>query len=656
MKKENKSVKNRDITQVKDLISQAYKLMHSHPKKCIELSNKALKLSKKLHFEIGQGMAYMHKGLGYFHQSIYNKALKSYLKSESFFLKTNYWFGLRSLYNNIGLVYHEWDNLEKALKYYHKNLKLSEKYNDPKLSSTILNNIGRTYLNPDEYDKAVKYFSESLQVCEESDLPYMKSVCYDNLGKTYLKLGDNEKARNYYDKSISIKKEIDDFSGLDSIYQSIALLHIEKQEYKKALKNLDRALFYADKVNEQTQIANIYLKYAEIYKDLHKKTKQKEFLEKSLKIAEANDYISQKKEVFFEFAQVYEKENKYKTALEFYKKYEKIKGIQSAKKRIRAIEEIKTTLEVEKTEREKEILQQKNNELKLLNKQIMDQKQKLEVAERELQELNHDLEKRVNAEIKKSRKQEQILMQKSKLESLGRMSAGIAHEINQPVGLIKIATQNLFHKFKQKKITEKYLKKKSAFVEENITRINKIIEHIRLFSRDQQQETQQKIDIKEILENALSMIQIQFKNHNITIQNNFENLESGTIGNKYRLEQVFLNLLSNARDSLEDKFDELDDAKKIVIRLKTNNNKIIIEVEDNGCGIEQKYIEHVFEPFYTTKSESKGTGLGLSICYGIIQEMNGSINLESQKGKGTTVSIVLPAYKINNKIKNKDRI
>jgi len=240
-------------------------------------------------------------------------------------------------------------------------------------------------------------------------------------------------------------------------------------------------------------------------------------------------------------------------------------------------------------------------------------------------------------------------MQKSKLESLGRMSAGIAHEINQPVGLIKIATQNLFHKFKQKKITEKYLKNKSAFVEENITRINKIIEHIRLFSRDQQQETQQKIDIKEILENALSMIQIQFKNHNITIQNNFENLESGTIGNKYRLEQVFLNLLSNARDSLEDKFDELDDAKKIVIRLKTNNNKIIIEVEDNGCGIEQKYIEHVFEPFYTTKSESKGTGLGLSICYGIIQEMNGSINLESQKGKGTTVSIVLPAYKINNK-------
>ena len=649
MEKGKNTIENDELNNVRNLISRAYKLMHSDPKKCIELSNKALKLSKKLHFDIGQGMAYMHKGLGYFHQSIYNKALKSYLKSESFFLKTNYWFGLRSLYNNIGLVYHEWDNLEKALKYYHKNLKLAEKYNDPKLSSTILNNIGRIYLNPDEYDKAVKYFNESLQVCEESDLPYMKSVCYDNLGKTYLKLGDNEKARNYYDKSISIKKEIDDFSGLDSIYQSIALLHIEKQEYKKALKNLDQAIFYANKVNEQTQIANIYLKYAEVYQKLHIKIKQREYLGKCLKIAESNDFNSIKREIYKKLADLHENEKNFKSALKFYKKFEEIKDIQFEKKKMRAVEEIKTTMEVERTEREKKILEKKNSELKEMNQQIGEQKQKLEIAERDLKEMNQNLEKKVYDEIKKRREQEQILMQKSKLESLGRMSAGIAHEINQPVGLIKIAIQNLFHKFNQKKITKNYLKEKSDFVEENITRINKIIEHIRLFSRDQQQESPQRIDVKEVIRNTLSMVQIQFRNHNITIQKDFENLKSGTIGNKYRLEQVFLNLLSNARDSLEDKFDELDDAKKIVIRLKTNNKKIIIEVEDNGCGVEQKYIEHVFEPFYTTKSESKGTGLGLSICYGIIQEMNGSINLESQKGKGTTVSIVLPAYKINNK-------
>src|SRR6056297_1804325 len=133
MKKEKKSFENDDIKQVKDLISRAYKLMHSNPKKCIELSNKALKLSKKQNFDVGQGMAYMHKGLGYFHQSVYDNALKNYLKSEGFFKKTNYWYGLRCIYNNIGLVYHQWENLVKALEYYHKDLELVDKYNDPKL-------------------------------------------------------------------------------------------------------------------------------------------------------------------------------------------------------------------------------------------------------------------------------------------------------------------------------------------------------------------------------------------------------------------------------------------------------------------------------------------------------------------------------------------
>ncbi len=114
-----------------------------------------------------------------------------------------------------------------------------------------------------------------------------------------------------------------------------------------------------------------------------------------------------------------------------------------------------------------------------------------------------------------------------------------------------------------------------------------------------------------------------------------------TVGNKYRLEQVILNLLSNARDALAEKFDEFDDAKKITIRLFAETEKIIIEVEDNGCGLEAEFLPNVFDPFFTTKEESKGTGLGLSICYGIISEMNGSISLRSSKGEFTVARIEL---------------
>lgn len=133
MKSKNKSSKDTDLANVRELITQAFGLMNSDPSKCISISKEALQLSDKHQFGIGQGMAYMHIGLGYFHQSDYYNALKNYLKAKPFFKKENYWYGLRSIYNNIGLVYYQWDDLENALKYFHKNLELKSKFDDPKL-------------------------------------------------------------------------------------------------------------------------------------------------------------------------------------------------------------------------------------------------------------------------------------------------------------------------------------------------------------------------------------------------------------------------------------------------------------------------------------------------------------------------------------------
>ena len=467
------------------------------------------------------------------------------------------------------------------------------------------------------------------------------SVNYDNLGKTYLRLGDTLKAEEFYEKSISIKTEIEDYSGLSNVLQNKAMLLMKSKEYKKALKMLDKALDFAIKVNEQSQIAGIYLKYADIYETLNNPEKQKEFLDKSLSITELHHFRSNAMQAYTALSQFYQRKPDYKKALDYNHKSQQIKDFFSDEKKTRAIEEIKTRMEVERTEREKEILQQKNDELEKMNAQILEQKTRLELVEKELKELNQNLEKKVMEETEKRRLQEQIVIQKSKLESLGQMAAGIAHEINQPIGLIKLATQNLFHKFSNKNITEKYLAEKSAFIDENITRVNKIIEHIRLFSRDQQKESIQKIDVIEIMNNALSMVLTQFKNHNITIVEEMEPDLPQTVGNKYRLEQVILNLLSNARDALAEKFDEFDDAKKITIRLFAETEKIIIEVEDNGCGLEAEFLPNVFDPFFTTKEESKGTGLGLSICYGIISEMNGSISLRSSKGEFTVARIEL---------------
>jgi C4-dicarboxylate-specific signal transduction histidine kinase len=141
------------------------------------------------------------------------------------------------------------------------------------------------------------------------------------------------------------------------------------------------------------------------------------------------------------------------------------------------------------------------------------------------------------------------------------------------------------------------------------------------------------------------MMEMQMKNHSIGIDLQLSPIPLIIKGNQYRLEQVLVNLLSNAKYALQEKKNLLNDnGYKMNISIKSflKNNNVVIEVTDNGTGIENGVISKIFNPFFTTKSGKEGTGLGLSISYGIIQEMKGNIEVKSEKGKYTTFVIELP--------------
>ncbi len=632
---------NTALEYVKPLIDEAYRLMHTDPVKCIELSEKALNYSIENNFTVGIGMSYLHIGLGYFHQSDFYAAHKNYILAEPYFKEENFWYGLRVTYNNLGLVYKNWNNYEKALFYYQKNLALEDRLSDPKLTSTILNNIGTIYMDSKNYEKALPYIIESLDTADKIEYFYMSSVASSNLGKIYIELNDHKNAEHYLRNSISIKEKITDYNGMCSVYIHLSSLYEGLENYEKALDLLHTALRFGQKVDNWKKISLVYFSFGEVYKKLGNTEKQKFYLDKCLQLAEAREFKKIAMDAYRLLAEFYQEKHNYKKALLYFTKIQQIKDVLSNENRTRAVEEIKTKMEVERTEREKQVLLQKNDELEIMNREIRKQKDKLEKTEKKLQELNHNLEEKVREEIIRRQKQEQVLIQKSKLESLGQLAAGIAHEINQPLGLINISIQNLFRKVEKEKLSDEYLFEKREFIDQNIDRIKRIIEHIRLFSRDQQNNRNERLDIAETLKNALSMINTQCSNHNINIIQEISTADMATLGNKYRFEQVILNLLSNAKDALEDKFDEYDDNKRIFIRLFLKDKRIFLEIEDNGCGIEKSNLEHVFEPFFTTKSENKGTGLGLSICYGIIQDMDGKISIESSINQFTLLRVEL---------------
>jgi PAS domain S-box-containing protein len=248
-------------------------------------------------------------------------------------------------------------------------------------------------------------------------------------------------------------------------------------------------------------------------------------------------------------------------------------------------------------------------------------------------------------DISQRKKIEQQLIRTERMVSLGEMASAMAHEINQPLLSISLGIENLFLKIKQaNSVDETYFHNKSEKIFEDILRIGRIIDHIRAFSRDHDEYIFTSFNINDSIKNAISMISEQFKHHGIMMTMKLDKKVHPIIGNTYRFEQVILNLLTNAKDALEEKkkTSKSDFEKAIMIRTYQDAKTNYVEVKDNGKGIKPEDIDRIMFPFYTTKEVGKGTGLGLSISFGIIKELNGNIEIESDNLKGTIFRISLP--------------
>lgn len=250
---------------------------------------------------------------------------------------------------------------------------------------------------------------------------------------------------------------------------------------------------------------------------------------------------------------------------------------------------------------------------------------------------------RKRAEEEKRRMQMKMLAS-SKLATLGEISTGVAHEINQPLTYISSLIQSLTRDLKERSIDEEKLEEKLKFASSQVNRIISIINHLRTFGRQYDMQME-KVDFGRILENTLLLLGERIRLRNIKlVRNTGENLPM-VWGNQNQLEQVFINLFQNSIDAFKDKKENAE--IRVDISRLDNREEVQIKFSDNGPGMEGPIREKIFEPFFTTKEVGKGTGLGLSIIYGIIQEHKGDITCESVINKGTTFTIKIPLEKRN---------
>lgn len=249
-------------------------------------------------------------------------------------------------------------------------------------------------------------------------------------------------------------------------------------------------------------------------------------------------------------------------------------------------------------------------------------------------------------DISDRKKMESQIIQSERLTALGEMSAGMAHEINQPLNTLSILFDNILLEARQKhSVGEDYLVSKSEKIFANILRIKNLIDHVREFSRSREGYVLTPYNINDSIANAMSMVSEQFRIKGIRLVTDLDPGLPLVKGNTYKFEQILLNLILNSKDALMEKESNLGKPFDMFVRITTREmgNCIVTEVEDNGTGIRKEHLGKIFQPFFTTKETGKGTGLGLSISYGLVREMNGKIDLRSRLGEGTTVTITVPA-------------
>ncbi len=238
-------------------------------------------------------------------------------------------------------------------------------------------------------------------------------------------------------------------------------------------------------------------------------------------------------------------------------------------------------------------------------------------------------------------KAEAMLRNQQKLESIGTLASGVAHEINNPINGVLNYAQIILDASANDSQTYKISKE----IIQETTRVSEIVKNLLEFSRQSGQHHSY-ADINDIITKTLSLVNTIFKHENITLNADISPNISKIKCRSQQIQQVLMNLLTNARDSLNEKYPTYDENKIINLKcnevLRRKRKWISISVEDLGMGIPETIKSRIYDPFFTTKAKEKGTGLGLSISYGIIKEHHGEIKLKSKEGEYTQFTVNLP--------------
>jgi len=244
-----------------------------------------------------------------------------------------------------------------------------------------------------------------------------------------------------------------------------------------------------------------------------------------------------------------------------------------------------------------------------------------------------DLAVAVNRMLEELAAQQRHMVQAAKMTTVGTLTSGIAHELNNPLNNIAITTEALMEDFKRLSDEEKWRLLQDIYFETE--RAGEIVKSLLDFTREERAEWGP-VDLREVVESTRRILQNEMVLGNVVFEARFPDALPPVRGALNPLRQVFLNLFVNALHAMPE-------GGRLTVEAKASPGKVCVEVTDTGSGIPPEVLPHIFDPFFTTKEPGKGTGLGLSVSLSIVRKHGGEIQVFSEPGKGTTFHLCLPA-------------
>lgn len=616
-----------------------------------------LKISTKI--ENNGWIAVAQHGIGstYYSKGEYEPALKAFIKSFNILEESKDDTSSTTMLCMIGATYSALSNYDKAIDYLLKSLTMSQLINDTDNESLTYHAIGIIYERLKNYKLAIKYNKNGLRIAEKYEHTYNSAHILDHTGKIYYQMFKFDSANYYINKSLKYHILLKNEIGKASTYDHLGDIHFMENKYLKALTYYNDAWDTIEKIDEKYRKSKILTHLGVVYTKLNKFPLAHEKLKQGMELAritKAQDLVKEGLLAFSEYyASTKDFDHAYKNLLTYSQLRDSIFTVSS-----HHIAEMQMRYETGKREKENKLLR---NQIEIHKLEIDKNKIKSWLSYlslivvsmigffsynryRSKKKANIVLEDRIRKALQKQEEQQHIIFHQASLSSLGELAAGMAHEINQPLQNIKLATESI--ELDSRNFLEKHpaIRESIQEIYHAVERIRHLINHVRLFSSQQANHIHELFRVNPVIDNALMLVRKQYLKKGIQIKTILDKKPYKIEGNPFKFEQVVINILSNAKDALIEKEKKLERyfQKEISIETIKNDNQVIMRITDNGSGINMDNEVDIFHPFYTTKKLGKGSGLGLSIVQGIVTEMKGTISFTSGQSTGTTIEIKLP--------------